>query len=136
MGCCILGGESASCMLMMVGLICTRCQVALHPADSAVEYLLHVVHMALSICCLTCTGCMKLTNANTMKIAFAIWCMQLMMLVSSTVHCEATATWRVPKLYISTTQGMLPQVYLCIPHLYSVAIPRPQAQLHIVQSLS
>ncbi len=72
-------------MLVMVGLICIRCQVALHPADSAVEYRLHMVCMAFSACCLTCTGCMKLTDADTKKIAFATWFTQFMMLISSTV---------------------------------------------------
>jgi len=72
---------------MMVGLICVRCQVAMRPADSAMRLSTHctwsVWHSLPAV--LTCTGCMKLTNADPKKIALATWCMQFMMLVSSTV---------------------------------------------------
>ncbi len=56
---------------------CKRC--------NAVGYTLHRIRITLFACCLTCTGCMKLTNADSELFAFAIWCMQFMMLVSSTV---------------------------------------------------
>jgi len=58
-----------------------------------------------------------------------------MMLVSSTVCCEATATCRMPKLYISTTQGMLPHIHHCTTYVYSVTVPGLLAQLHAMQTL-
>ncbi len=46
----------------------------------------------------------------------------IMMLVISTVYYQAIATWRMPKLYNSITQGMLP--YQCTSYVYSVTVPR------------
>ena len=71
---------------MMVGLLDVHTMSSGHASCrccNAAVYTWHMVCTALSICSLTRAGCMKLTNADDKKIAFATWCVRCVMLVSS-----------------------------------------------------
>ena len=66
--------------------------------------------LTLFTCCFTCMGCMKLTQQT---LTFLHLPFDVCLLVSSTVFYETIAACKVVKLYISTTQGMLPYIYYC-----------------------
>ncbi len=46
--------------------------------------------MVCTVVCITCTGCMKLTDAETEPLA--VWCVQFLNIGSRSVHYDAVAT--------------------------------------------